>query len=185
MKQRKPQKCKVCSTEFIPFQSMQKVCGGQCALTLAREQKEEQARVDNNKKLRLRKRDVKPLNWFKSKAQSSFNAYIRERDSAYPCISCQRHHDGQYHAGHFRPSGSHSELTFHEDNVHKQCAPCNTHLSGNLTHYRIHLISKIGLQRVEWLEKHHKPVKYTRENYEHIERVYKDKLKELKSKHFQ
>ena len=43
-------------------------------------------------------------------------------------------------------------LRFNEDNVHKQCQPCNTHLHGNLLSYRIELIKKIGQDKVDLLE---------------------------------
>ncbi|AHJ10612.1 NinG protein [Escherichia phage phi191] len=39
MKQRKPKKCKVCGSSFVPFRSYQKVCCGQCALELVRKGK--------------------------------------------------------------------------------------------------------------------------------------------------
>jgi hypothetical protein len=43
-------------------------------------------------------------------------------------------------------------LRFNTYNCHKQCAPCNNHLSGNLVEYRANLINKIGQARVDWLE---------------------------------
>jgi len=76
---------------------------------------------------------------------------VRLRDSG-PCISCQRHHDGQYHAGHYRSVGAMPSLRFNTWNIHKQCSACNNHLSGNMIDYRINLIGKIGQARVDWLE---------------------------------
>ncbi|TCK68080.1 NinG protein, partial [Lonepinella koalarum] len=71
-------------------------------------------------------------------------------------------------------------LRFNEDNCHKQCQPCNTHLSGNITEYRINLVQKIGLERVEWLErKDHKPLKLSVDEIKELIRVYKAKCKEL------
>ncbi|WP_258530002.1 recombination protein NinG [Pseudomonas aeruginosa] len=64
-------------------------------------------------------------------------------------------HDGQYHAGHYRSVGSHPELRFDEDNVHKQCAPCNNHKSGDVVNYRINLVAKIGAAAVARLEGPH------------------------------
>lgn len=114
-----------------------------------------------------------------AQAQKAFNAYIRQRDDKEPCISCQRHHDGQYHAGHYRTVGAAKQLRFNEDNCHKQCAPCNNHLSGNLTEYRINLIKKIGLEKVEDLESNSEIKRYSIEEYQTIEKRYKDKLKAL------
>lgn len=118
--------------------------------------------------------------WVK-KAQTAFNAFIRSRDEKNPCISCGRFHEGQYHAGHYRTVGGHGELRFDEDNCHKQCSVCNNHLSGNIAEYRINLINKIGLSKVEWLEGPHEPKKYTIDDLKGIYSTYKEKLKELKA----
>ncbi|VTP67823.1 Bacteriophage Lambda NinG protein [Leclercia adecarboxylata] len=91
-----------------------------------------------------RRQAVKPLSYFIKQAQHAFNEFIRYRDRHLPCVSCDRHHEGQYHAGHFRTTGANPELRFDEDNCHKQCSACNNHLSGNLTAYRPALIAKIG-----------------------------------------
>jgi len=128
-----------------------------------------------------KKLEVKPIGYWMKRAQAAFNAWVRARDEGQPCISCGRHHQGQYHAGHYRPAGSNPELRFEPDNCHLQCMPCNAHLSGNLTAYRPALIAKIGLVRVEWLEGPHEPKRYRREDYQAIEAEYKSKLKELKT----
>lgn len=109
-------------------------------------------------------------------AQKAFNAYIRKRDEIEPCISCQRHHTGQYHAGHFKTTAARPDLRFNEDNCHKQCAPCNNHLSGNIGEYIVHLILKIGQQRFDALTPV-KQVKYTCEELKEIELKYKNKLR--------
>lgn len=113
-------------------------------------------------------------------AQTAFNAYIRERDNKKPCVSCGRHHQGQYHAGHYRSVGAHPELRFEELNCHRQCSVCNNHKSGNIAEYRIELIKRIGLEKVEWLEGPHKPKKLTCADLKEIELYYKAKLKELR-----
>ena len=141
----------------------------------------EQEAKNAAKRDRERKMAVKPLSYWMKRAQSAFNAWVRARDAGQPCISCGRHHQGQNHAGHYRPAGSNPELRFEPDNCHLQCAPCNSHLSGNLTAYRPALIAKVGLERVEWLEGPHDPKRYRKEDYRAIEAEYKAKLKELKS----
>lgn len=89
------------------------------------------------------------------KTQQIFNAYIRLRDMADPCISCGRFHSGQYHAGHYRSVGANPELRYLPSNCHKQCSACNNHLSGNISNYRIALIRKIGEASVTSLERNH------------------------------
>ena len=141
----------------------------------------EQEAKNAAKRDRERRMAVKPLSYWMKRAQSAFNAWVRARDDGQPCISCGRFHQGQNHAGHYRPAGSNPELRFEPDNCHLQCAPCNSHLSGNLGKYRPALIAKIGLERVEWLEGPHEPKRYRKEDYQAIEAEYKVKLKELQS----
>ena len=119
-------------------------------------------------------------------AQKAFNAYIRARDKDLPCISCliyreetATHKGSNWHAGHYKTRGAFPELRFNELNCHKQCAHCNNFLSGNLAQYRINLIKKIGLEKVEWLEGSHEPKKYTCQELKEIELLYKRKLKAL------
>ena len=131
------------------------------------------------KRDRERKMEVKPLSYWMKRAQSAFNAWVRARDAGQPCISCGRIHQGQNHAGHYRPAGSNPDLRFEPDNCHLQCAPCNSHLSGNLGKYRPALIAKIGLERVEWLEGPHESKRYRKEDYQAIEAEYKAKLKDI------
>ena len=156
-------KCKVCGSKFTPqFTSFQKTCNEtQCLIAFG---KAERLRL-NRKEARESKRD-RPY-WMK-RCQTEFNKYIRNRDSKDPCISCNRHHDGQYHAGHYKTVGGHPALRFCEDNCHKQCSVCNNYKSGNLSEYRSNLLIKIGLERVEWLEGPHDPVKYTIEDLQEM-----------------
>jgi hypothetical protein len=115
-------------------------------------------------------------------AQQAFNAWVRARDAKEPCISCGRHHQGQYHAGHYRTTKACPELRFEPDNCWKQCSPCNTHLSGNILEYRKKLIAKLGLERVEWLEGPHEPKRYRIEDLKEIRDTYRLKLKEEQQK---
>jgi hypothetical protein len=149
----------------------------QAKLAKARTQEAKtERRADKAKRERLKTR----AEWQKD-AQTEFNAYIRARDAHLPCISCGRHHDGQWHAGHYLSRGARPELAFEESNCHKQCAPCNTHLSGNLVLYRVNLIARIGLDRVEWLEGPHDPVKRTVDSLKGLIAEYRQKRKELET----
>lgn len=144
---------------------------------IARSRKEKQRKEKaEHRKARM---DVKPIGYWMRRAQAAFNAYIRERDRCLPCICCGAWHEGQWHAGHYRPTGSHPGLRFDEDNCHKQASYCNSHKSGNLIFYRKGLIEKIGLEKVELLEGPHEPKRYRKEDYQAIEAEYKAKLKQL------
>ena len=178
-------KCKWCA-EYKPASDGIKTpagffCCHSCAIDFARDKSKRLAARKAASQHRERRMEVKPLSYWMKRAQAAFNAWVRERDAGHPCISCGRHHQGQYHAGHYRPAGSNPELRFEPDNCHLQCAPCNSHLSGNLTAYRPALIAKIGLARVEWLEGPHDPKRYRKEDYQAIEAEYKEKLKALRA----
>jgi len=112
-------------------------------------------------------------------AQTVFNQFIRKRDENELCASCGRNHQGQWHAGHYLSVGARPELRFNEYNVHKQCAPCNNHLSGNVVNYRKRLVDKIGQDKLHWLEGHHDPKHYTIDDIKEIISTYKAKIKEL------
>ena len=179
----RPRECKCgCGQSFIPTRTTQKAFSIECAIRIAREKREKQRQKEERKSQHERRMAIKPLSWWKAKAQAAFNSYVRERDKGAPCISCGRWHDGQWHAGHFRSVGSHPELRFEEDNCHKQCSPCNAHKSGNISEYRPRLIAKIGIERVDSLEGPHPAAHYTREDCQRIEAEYKAKMKELKGK---
>lgn len=168
-------KCKICRTEYTKRSITHKTCSPECALALVSKDKEKAAR----KEFRKRNEEFRSRSEWMKLAQQAFNAFIRKRDEKLPCISCGRYHNGQYHAGHYLSTGARPEIRFDESNVHRQCAPCNDHLSGNIALYRINLIKKIGLERVEWLEGPHEPKKWTIDELKDIIKLYKLKLKEI------
>jgi hypothetical protein len=170
-------KCPICQVTFEKQRMGQKVCSPKCSLEYIKQQADKADR-----KLTKEKKDaIKTKSDWLREAQQAFNAYIRTRDQInhYPCISCGRHHAGDNHAGHYRSVGAAPHLRFHEDNVHLQCAPCNTHKSGNAIEYRIRLVERIGLRRVEALECDSSVAKFTIEDAKRIKDHYKLKLKEL------
>lgn len=173
----KAKTCEVCERVFVPDRMGQIVCRPACAM----------ARVRNAKKaeresIKSRKEAIKSRAEWAREAQTAFNAWVRARDDGLPCISCGRHHQGQWHAGHYLSTGARPELRYTESNVHRQCAPCNTHLSGNAVLYRIGLVNRIGLGAVEWLEGPHPLPKWTADDYKAIRDTYRAKLKELKGR---
>lgn len=158
-------------------------CGEDCAVLIAlaagAARRLKLAKIDRAE-TKTKREALKSRNDWLKEAQTEFNAFIRERDAADPCISCGRHHAGQWHAGHFRSVGAQPALRFDETNVHKQCAPCNNHLSGNVIEYRLRLIKKIGQEAVALLEIEHEPAKYSIEDAQRIKSIYKAKTKALK-----
>ena len=171
----KAKSCEVCERVFVPERMGQLVCRPACAMARVR-----QAKKAERESIRARKEAIKSRADWAREAQTAFNAFIRARDDGLPCISCGRHHQGQWHAGHYLSTGARPELRFTESNVHRQCAPCNTHLSGNAVLYRIGLINRIGSDAVEWLEGPHPLPKWTAADYRAIRDTYRQKLKEMK-----
>lgn len=175
-KEPKQKSCKVCKFKFIPRASTQVVCSWQCSIAYTSKEKEKRDRQE----YRQKKQELKSRRDWLNDAQTAFNAYIRLRDETLPCVSCNRQHQGQWHAGHYRSVAAAPQLRFNEDNVHKQCMPCNTHKSGNAIEYRINLVKRIGIERVEKLENSNDVVKWTIEDAKSIKQLYNEKLKLLR-----
>ncbi|WP_073667453.1 recombination protein NinG [Pseudomonas aeruginosa] len=185
-RQAKLRKCqnRACGQEFTPrFSSTQKVCSPACALAI-KDRHSKPARkaiADRNRReIKVRKERLKSRADHLREAQQAFNEFIRLRDADQPCISCGRHHDGQYHAGHYRTVAASPELRFEPLNVHKQCAPCNNHKSGDIVNYRINLVRKIGAEKVEWLEGPHEPLKLTIDEIKALKATFRAWVRELK-----
>lgn len=178
----KPKRCKACRLAFVPVKPMQVACGVECALQLARlaqEKKRAQEATRERAEHAKRKEATKTKAQHAKEAQAAFNAWVRLRDDGLPCVSCLRHHNGQWHAGHYRSVGSCPELRFEPLNVWRQCAPCNNHLSGNAIEYRIELVRRIGLEKVERLEGKHEPKRYTIEDLKAIKAKYRALVREM------
>lgn len=175
--------CKVCRCEFVARLPMATVCGLECAKSRAVSIR---GKAEKVKAVKERKADKEKLAKLKTRAQwakeaqTAFNAWVRARDAGHACISCGRHHQGQNHAGHYLSVGARPELRYEPLNVHLQCAPCNTHLSGNAVLYRHALLAKIGAVHLDWLEGPHPTRHYTVEMLQEIKRHYSAKTKALK-----
>ncbi|MEE5060517.1 recombination protein NinG [Pseudomonas alliivorans] len=181
----KAKKCRVpeCGSLFVPQKLGQAVCSPSCAIKDApRNQAKARkalAQVERSE-IKVRKEKLKSRADHMRDTQTAFNAWIRERDIGLPCVSCGRHHNGQWHAGHYRSVGGHPALRFEPLNVWRQCAPCNTHKSGDLVNYRAELVARIGVDKVDWLEGPHEPKKYTIEELKALTAKYRALTRELK-----
>lgn len=140
--------------------------------------------------LRARKEAIKPKSKWLAEAQAAFNKYIRLRDYYDPCISCLKLREvveaeqgykvgGCWDAGHFMTRGAKGQLRFVLFNVHKQCKSCNAG-GGKFSHkaatvdagYRVNLVKKIGLEKVEWLENNNE-LDISKGDVEYLKRVKK------------
>ncbi len=112
------------------------------------DKKKQQRKSDNETRQKL-----KTLSQLENEAKAAIQKWVRVvRDKDLPCISCGNY-SNRYDGGHYFDAGVYSGLMFNEDNIHKQCSYyCNKMNHGNKTNYRIGLVKKIGVERVEWLE---------------------------------
>jgi hypothetical protein len=97
------------------------------------------------------------------------------------CISCGRvlpvsQLDGGHYIGR-----RHTSTELEPDNVQPQCRKCNRFLAGDVVAYRIGLVKKIGVERVERLEGmlESKTSKKTSKEYEELAKKYRKELREL------
>jgi len=176
----KPRPCAHCGTAFVPVRPMQAVCSPRCA---ARKVKQDKA--EERAKVKTRRQAMKTLPQLKAEAQREFNTFIRLRDqlAGHPCISSGQPLDWSGNgvdAGHYRSVGAAPHLRFNEDNCHAQAKQENRWLAGNAADYRIGLIARIGLERVEALEASNEPHKWTREELIQIRDTYRAKARELR-----
>lgn len=178
----KQKMCVICKEMFCPRASFQKTCAPECAIAyvnLRKAKLEKQKQAKEASLTRQQLINLKPLKYWIDKAQKAVNDYVRERDRDLPCISCGRHHKGQYHAGHYLSTKANPELRFDTSNIHKQCYVCNVELSGNISNYRKNLLEKIGLDELERLEGPHDTARYRKDDLIEIEEEYKRLKKNL------
>ena len=174
----KSKKCKQCLKLFRPFNSLEKVCSLPCAIEYGKAERKRKFK-QTTRQMR-QEHNLKDRPYQLRKAQAIYNTYIRARDQGAGCISCGKSSGAKINAGHYLSVGAHPELRFEELNCHLQCEWCNTHLSGNIAKYRINLIKKIGLRKVEWLEGPHGRTKYLIADIIKIQEKYTEMTMELK-----
>lgn len=184
----KPKTCPICNTEYLPRSSLQKVCHDyRCAIAFNKQRDAENAAREKRKQERLQRDDLKErrerlkgLPEWQKEAQTAFNRYIRMRDLNKNCVSCgnplisNRNYltGSAVDASHYRSRGAASHLKFNVFNVHSACTRCNRQLSGNAVEYRIRLIQRIGLERVERLEQDNSPRKYTIDYLKRVKAIF-------------
>jgi hypothetical protein len=188
---RKQKNCTVCLAKFTPRSSLQKTCFDvRCAIEHGKRQaakKAKREKVQDRRETRAALVKLRTVRDWTKLAQAEFNRYIKLRDAFLPCVSCgMTEHKTGYHkidgwvASHYRSVGACPELRYHEDNVHKACVECNSHLSGNIVEYRIGLLARIGAERLAFLEGPHELKRYRIEELIAIRDTYRAKCKHLK-----
>lgn len=171
---KKPRRCDWCRIDFVRVRLNQKCCSIKCSIEWAKNEQVKRACAPYRSKP---KKTVKDKSHQTQLTQRKFNEWCRLRDKGLPCISCGITY-GKMEAGHYRSRGAAPELRFEPLNVHSQCSQCNNSKSGNIGPYRIGLIRKIGIEKVEWLEGPHEPKKYTIEDLQELRKHYSRLIRE-------
>ncbi|WP_150183063.1 recombination protein NinG [Enterobacter asburiae] len=195
---------KACRQWFHPLRDGQVVCSFECASAIGKEQtakareaaKQKAAQRQRTEEKAGRQRRKAKRESFKTKAQwdkeaqSAFNRYIRIRDEGKECVSCGNPLIGKSNyltgsaidASHYRSRGAASHLKFNVFNVHSACTRCNRQLSGNAVEYRIRLIDRIGLERVERLESNNEPRRFDIPYLKRIKSIFTRKARSLEKR---
>lgn len=180
----KPRTCKApgCRNKFIPERQNQIACSPDCALAVARAKAEKEARIaakaeraaDKERKEALMSLP-ELLNW----AQKFVNRWIvHVRDKDQPCFSCGEYRD-VYDAGHYVSVGKgRAAKRFMEQNIHRQCVPCNQHKHSNHDEYRRAMVEEYGETFVRHLDSEWPPYHPTREEVRAIGEKYRQLLRE-------
>ena len=172
-------RCKTCREKFEPKTFNQKNCfKNQECINAELELKKKLHSKSWNKEKKERKEKLKTNSDYLKELQVIFNKWIRLRDQGLNCISCQKPAKKE-NAGHYRSVGGNPELRFEPLNNNLQCEYCNTYLHGNLIDYRINLIKKIGIDKVEFLEGRHEPKHYSIDQIKGLKVMYRLKIKAL------
>ena len=205
---RKPsrRKCKVCGEYFVPkFHDIRiRWCCPEHGAILAMEEREKEkvkaaakrikeqkeAEKAGRKRRKAKRESLKSKSQWDKEAQSAFNRYIRISDEGKPCVSCGNPLIGKSNyltgsaidASHYRSRGAASHLKFNTFNVHSACTRCNRQLSGNAVEYRIRLIDRIGLERVERLESNNEPRRFDIPYLKRIKSIFTRKARSLEKR---
>lgn len=173
-------KCCICKAPYERRYLSQKTCGD--PICKGEQKRQEALKKAARAELKARKEKVKKLSEIADEAQTAFNALRRYEDlqAGYGCISCGTHNPVQWHGGHYRTVKAAKQHRFNPDNVHLQCSQCNNHDSGNIVEYRINLVKRIGLERVEAIEHDNRTKRWTKEELIQIRDHYRSELRKLK-----
>lgn len=205
MKVPKRRNCKVCGQSFKPVKIMDWACCEdhqvEYAISIITKNREKQRksaealrrseRGRERKEIKQRKFAVSTPQKQASEAQAAFNSYIRARDFGNPCISCGCEMDwhnngsltgGAVDAGHYRTVKAAKHLRFNTFNNNAQCVACNRFRSGAQTDYRIGLIEKYGIEKVEELESDNRVANFNADYYARIKKIFTKRANRLKKK---
>lgn len=186
----KPRLCRNKCGNVITGNSLQKACGIDCALQLAKEataKKERRALAAEKRQTKADKARIKPLSTLCKEARKIIQKWARLRDSKYGvCICCgvARIDDG----AHLFPVGSKyqtARLSLNPDQIHGACSACNRFVGGgNVLGYHAGLEARYGPQKLLELQElkrkadHKEDEPLTKEEVRQIKAFYSKKIRD-------
>lgn len=182
----KKRKCKECKEFFTPHPSMflpptceKMKCRQDYAMKHLSNKAKEKKKTNRKALKEFNQQDVKKQT---ITAKEVVQEYARLRDINEPCISCRKPTAKQWDGGHYMNAQYFSAVRLNTLNINKQCSHCNDWNNENKADYRKHLISKIGLEKVEWLEQQKSVKKYTAEYLNRFIKIFRKRVRILKKK---
>lgn len=181
-------KCKVCPQFFEQKNSMHSICSPKCALKLPtlNRKAERLAKKHAHQNVLRRREAIKTRSEYLSEAQTVINRYVRFRDHGLGCISCGSHpaerFGGAMDCGHYLSRGASPHLRFNLWNMAAQCVKCNRYRAGSAGNFRLGLIARQGLAKVEAIESMQGPAKFTIEYLKRLKAVFARKCRRLEKR---
>jgi hypothetical protein len=187
----KPKRCRHCGNSFAPISSMSRACSVPCAMALndaAKKKSAAKALAAERKSMKERAIKLKTRREWIAEAQVVVNKVARLRDqlAGYGCISCEAKPKGRYggamDCGHYRSVGSAPHLRFFLPQLNAQCKKCNRDLGGCALDYRMGLIERIGIERVEEIEAMQGVAKWDIDYLKRLKKVMQKKARRLEKR---
>ena len=191
-------KCKVCKSQFEPFNTLAVACSASCALIHGKaETAKKAAKVKKQSRKELTEFKRRNIRWQHDQCQTSFNRlrvqeelmWFSRRGLEPECISCGKI-KMDWCCGHFKTVGAQSGLRYDRTNTFLQCNRyCNQALSGNLDGnkntrgYKRGLAERFGeddaREIIEHCESKTAPVKWDWQEMEAWRKEWNEQFREL------
>jgi hypothetical protein len=144
---RKLKKCKICSKEYLPSNSLQRVCSIACSIEDGKKKLWEKEKQERKEKLKThgdRENELQPI----------INEISALLDKGMNCICCGAKitNINKANAGHRFAVGGNNTLRFNLHNLHKNGVCCNKWKNGNPDGYDDGLIKMYGKDYFEFVK---------------------------------
>lgn len=164
-------KCRKCGKALQPG-SLKKYCNTECRRIYLRNKDKIAVKSPSGRFIKVGKTQAKKAAW------TAFSKYVRTK---YPkiCYTCGKYYEKGLQCGHSIP-GRGGMVLFDEELCRPQCFVCNMIMRGRYNIFQDKLIQENSIHwMAEKLSQSRLPKEYSIQDYLDIEKLYKDKTKEL------